>query len=154
MTDHTPTPHEVAELVAQRLAAVDMSGFADLFATDAVFEYPFGFPGAPAVVHGREALREHLVESRRDIASLIAVAGVTPTIHETSDPEVAVVELEINGTTLTTGQPFRFHSGVEVMRVRDGEIVEYRDYTNVLGAASITGGSGAVVEALLAEVRA
>ncbi len=148
------TPREVADLVQQRLAAADMSGFADLFATGAVFEYPFGFPGAPSVLHGREALREHLVASRRDIGALIEIGGVTPTVHETTDPEVLVIELEIHGTTLATGQPFRFHSGVEVMRVRDGEIVEYRDYTNVLGAATITGGAGAIVEALLAEARA
>lgn len=147
------TARQMADLIQQRLAEGDMSGFADLFATDAVFEYPFGFPGAPSVLHGREELRAHLVESRRDIGSLIEIGGVTSTVHETADPEVVIMELEVTGTTLATGQPFRFNSGVEVSRVRDGEIVEYRDYTNALGAAAITGGAGHIVEALLAETR-
>lgn len=134
-----PSPREVVELARQRLAAVDMSGFTDLFAADAVFEYPFGYPGAPDVLHGREEIRTHLVESRREVKSLIEVAEVHSVVHETTDPEVVVFELVISGTTLSTGQPFRFASGVEVATVRDGLITHYRDYTNVLGAAQATG---------------
>lgn len=41
-----------------------------------------------------------------------------------------------------------------MITVRDGEIVRYRDYTNVLGAARVTGGAGALVSALTAEAGA
>jgi ketosteroid isomerase-like protein len=104
-----------------------------------VFEYPFGYPGAPDVLHGREEIRTHLVESRRDVSSLIEVGEVRSTVYETTDPEVVVFEVEISGTTLSTGQPFRFASGVEVATVHDGLVTHYRDYTNVLGAAQATG---------------
>jgi ketosteroid isomerase-like protein len=133
------TGREVAELARQRLAAVDMSGFTDLFAEDALFEYPFGYAGAPSEIRGREALRAHLVESRRGLESLLEVKEFNAVVHDTTDPAVAIAEWEVAGTTLATGQPFRFPSGVGVITVQDGEITHYRDYTNPLGAAAATG---------------
>ncbi|HEX5405835.1 MAG TPA: nuclear transport factor 2 family protein [Pseudonocardiaceae bacterium] len=135
---------DVVELIRQRLADADMAGFTDLFAADAVFEYPFGFPGAPDVLRGRERIKAHLVESRRDIRKLIEIDGITSTVHQSVDPEVVIVETEITGTTLATGEPFRFVSGVGVVTVRNGEVVAYRDYMNMLGAARITGGQGPI----------
>jgi ketosteroid isomerase-like protein len=140
MTGSTvPSAREVAELIRQRLADVDMSGLVDLFADDAVFEYPFGFPGAPSELRGRDEIRAHLVESRRDVPSLIDVTEVHSTVHETTDPDVVVCELEVAGTTTATGEPFRFASSVGVLTVHNGLVVRFRDYTNVLGAAAATG---------------
>ena len=133
------TPHDIAELMRQRLSQADLAGFADLFAVDAVFEYPFENPGWPAVIHGRHEIRAHLVESRRDIRSLIEITAFDTVVHETADPEVLVLEHEVTGVTKATGQPFRFASGVGVLTVRDGEAVRYRDYTNPLGSAAATG---------------
>jgi ketosteroid isomerase-like protein len=134
-----PTAREVAELARQRLAATDMSGFVDLFAEDALFEYPFGFPGAPSELRGKEAIRTHLVESRRGIKSRIEVTEFNAVVHDTTDPAVVIAVWEVVGTTLSTGQSHRFSSGVGVITVHDGEITHYRDYTNALGAARATG---------------
>jgi ketosteroid isomerase-like protein len=142
---------EVAEQVRRRLEAMDMAGFADLLADDVHYEYPFGFPGSPSEFHGRAAVAAHLVESRRDIRDLIEISDVAMTVYETTDPEVVIFETLISGTTLNTGRPFRFTSGVGVLTVRGGKIVHYRDYTNVLGAVAITGGAGAIVESLVAQ---
>lgn len=142
------TAREVAELARQRLAAADMSGFTDLFAPDALFEYPFGYPGAPSELRGRETIREHLVESRRSVRSLIEITEFNAVVHETTDPEVVVTETEAAGRQLATGQEFRFPTGVGVITVRDGLIVRYRDYTNVLGAAAATGRLADVVASL------
>lgn len=133
------TAVQIAELLRQRLAELDMSGFADLFAQDSLFEYPFGFPGAPNQIRGREAIREHLVESRRPIRDRIVVGEVVSTVHETVDPNIAVVETTVAGVTKATGRSFRFSSAVSVITARDGEVVHYRDYTNVLGSAAATG---------------
>ena len=130
---------EMAALLEQRLRALDFVGFAELFAEDAVFEYPFEHPAWPASVHGRAAIAEHLAGSRKEIRSLIELTGVETTVHETTDPEVVVLEHVAVGTTVATGQPFRFASGVGVVTVRDGVVVRYRDYTNPLGAAKATG---------------
>lgn len=133
------TAREVAELARQRLADADMSGFTDLFAEDALFEYPFGYPGAPDELRGRETIRAHLVESRRDLRSLIEIDEFATVVHDTVDPDVVIVESEVVGTIRSTGQAFRFPSGVGVITVRDGLITRYRDYTNMLGAAAATG---------------
>jgi uncharacterized protein len=133
------TPRDVAELMRQRLSQADMGGFAELFAADAVFEYPFENPGWPSVIHGRDEIRKHLVESRRDLTSLIEITAFDTVVHETADAEVVVLEHEVAGVTKATGQPFRFASGVGILTVRDGEAVRYRDYTNPLGSAAATG---------------
>lgn len=135
----TRNPRTVAELVRRRLSEADFAGFTDLFAADALFEYPFAAPGWPSLLRGREEIRAHLAESRTGLLTLIELTGFTSVVHETTDPEVVVLEFEASGITLATGKPFRFASGVGVMTVRDGEIVRYRDYTNAIGAAAITG---------------
>lgn len=140
------TAVEVVELIRQRLLAADMAGFADLFAEDGVFEYPFGVPGMPSVFHGREAIRQHVVQSRRDIRSLVAIDDIESTVHRTADPDVVITESDVTGTTLATGERFRVCSGVSVVTVRDGQVVGFRDYMNVLGAARITGGRGELVK--------
>jgi len=48
-------------------------------------------------------------------------------IHETADPEVIVVEQDITGTAATTGRDFTLPN-IVVLRVRDGQIVHFRDY--------------------------
>ncbi|HEX4705528.1 MAG TPA: nuclear transport factor 2 family protein [Pseudonocardiaceae bacterium] len=141
---------EVAELARKSLLAADLSGFTDLFASDAVFEYPFGFLGAPPVLRGREEIRTHLVESRRPVRATIEPTEMASTVHETTNPEVVVVEWELAGTNLATGKPFRFASGVGVMTVHDGEITRYRDYTNPIGAATATGRLPELIAALTA----
>lgn len=139
------TAVEIVELIRQRLKAADMSGFADLFAEDGVFEYPFGVPGMPSVLEGREAIRRHVVETRRDIRSLLSIDDIESTVHRTADPNVVITESDVIGTTIATGEPFRLRSGVAVVTVRDGEVVGFRDYMNVLGAVRITGGQGELV---------
>jgi ketosteroid isomerase-like protein len=138
----TRTARETADLLLERLAALDMAGFADLFAEDGVLHYPFGFPGAPSSVRGRDTIREHLVESRRGVDTLISVTDIEATVYESTDPEVIIWETVVSGTRAATGEPFRFVSGVGVVTVRDGEVAAMRDYTNVLGAAEATGVEG------------
>jgi ketosteroid isomerase-like protein len=50
-------------------------------------------------------------------------------VHETVDPEVIVAEFVVHG--VTAGHPYQF-SNLQVMTVRNGEIVSLRDYWNPL----------------------
>ena len=52
----TDSPREVAELVRRMVEGKDGIVFADLFAEDGVMEYPFGIPGTPLTLTGREAI--------------------------------------------------------------------------------------------------
>lgn len=128
---------EIAESMRRELAETDHVGFSDLFADDAVFEYPFGFPGSPERIRGREAIRDHLVESRRDAAARISVTSFESTVHETSDPEVVFVEFTVSGAVVATGEPFTFASGLGVITARDGKVVRYRDYVNIAAAGRL-----------------
>lgn len=130
---------EIAEILRQRLADTDWTGFTEHFANDALFEYPFGFPGAPPEIRGRAAILEHLVESRKHIRTMIEVTDIASTVHETADPGVVVIETQVSGINKASGKAFTFASGVGVITVRDGEITRYRDYTNTVGAAAAVG---------------
>src|SRR5262249_21192362 len=131
------SPREVAELV--RLMVEGKSGiqFADLFAPDGVLEYPFSFPGAPSTLDGRAAIEEFF-KAREGIRDTLEMAEVTAVVHETSDPEVVITEIEHHGTSRLTNGPYRVRA-LGIIRVRDGQIVHYRDYMNPLDIAELTG---------------
>ena len=104
----------------------DADGFADLFAPDAVIEVPFAsLPGMPARLAGREAIREY---SRRVMASPLQLEEFEVVeLYQTQDPEVVIVEMRTTATVTTTGQSFTATS-IQILRIRDGQIVLFRDF--------------------------
>ncbi|MBO0890017.1 MAG: nuclear transport factor 2 family protein [Acidothermales bacterium] len=130
------TAREVAERVYRMVEHGDVT-LADLFAADGVLEYPFTGPGMPSRIEGRDAIAEFHGNLSR-LRTRIAREGVGWTLHETADPQVVIVEIEHHGRILPEGKPYQ-SIAVGVMRVRDGEIVSYRDYMNPLTVAAIAG---------------
>jgi ketosteroid isomerase-like protein len=59
-------------------------------------------------------------------------------VHETAQPEVIIVEQDIAGSSAVTGSEFVLPN-IVVVRARDGQIVHFRDYVNVLAVAEATG---------------
>jgi ketosteroid isomerase-like protein len=55
-------------------------------------------------------------------------------VHDTADPELVVAQIEHHGTSRLTGQPYRLRA-IGVIRVRDGEIIEYQDYMDAIALA-------------------
>ena len=125
MPSATPT-----DVLAQRRHVIlsgDADDFADLFAPDGVIEAPFAPPGAPARLEGREAIREY---SRHVMASPLRLEDFeVAELHQTQDPEVVSVEIRTKGTVTTTGQSFAATS-IQVLRIRDGQIVLFRDFAD------------------------
>ena len=109
----------------------DADGFADLFAPDAVMEFAFhGPPGTPVRVEGREAIREY---SRRVMASPLRLEEYeVAELYEAQDLEVVVVEMRARATIATTGGSFTAMS-IQVLRIRDGRIVLFRDFADPRG---------------------
>jgi uncharacterized protein len=107
----------------------DMDGQADLYATDGVLEMPFAPSGMPSSARGREAIRTLLVAAgQRARQSFRRIVRYDPlVIHDTADPEVIIAEFDVNGEVTTTGAVYRIPF-IQVLRVRDGEIVSMRDY--------------------------
>jgi uncharacterized protein len=113
-----------ADVLAQRRRLIlsgDIDGFVDLFAPDGVIEGPFtGPPGASMRLEGREAIREY---SRRVMDFEVVE------LYQTQDPEVVIVELRTKGTVTTTGRSF-VATSIQILRIRDGQIVLFRDFAD------------------------
>jgi ketosteroid isomerase-like protein len=84
-----------------------------------------------------DELREHFLRG----ATVLGDVRFTPaavTVHQTADPEVIVGEFEYRGVAPATGEPFVIPN-VFVIRVRDGQIVESRDYADHVEVARLLG---------------
>jgi ketosteroid isomerase-like protein len=97
----------------------------ELYAERTDVRHPMA-PGGMPDLTTRDEVRQHFARgASRSAAVEFQPANIT--IHQTTDPEVIVAEFEYQGTVTATGEPFAV-PGVFVWRVRDGEIVEARDY--------------------------
>lgn len=132
-------PRAVFARYQQAVLANSADQMAEVFAPDGVTEFPFRLPGIPPKVEGREGIRAWLApavgaafrfEEYRDVV-----------VHDTTDPEVIVVEHSIAGTTAANGQPAQI-SYVYVLQARDGEIVLLRDYANLVEGMRAAEGMG------------
>ena len=115
----------------------DADGLADLFAPDAVMEFSFhGPPGTPVRLEGREAIREY---SRRVMASPLQLEDYEVTeLYQAQDPEVVIVEMRAKATVTTTGRAFTATS-IQILRIRDGHIVLFRDFADPRFLEEVTG---------------
>jgi ketosteroid isomerase-like protein len=131
------TPASILARRRQLILNGDIDGFTDLFAPDAVIEGPFtGPPGTPLRLEGREAIREY---SRHIMASPLRLEDFEVVeLYQTQDPEVVIVELRTMGTVTTTGRSFTVTS-VQILRIRDGQIVLFRDFADPRGLEDVIG---------------
>jgi ketosteroid isomerase-like protein len=130
------TPADVLARRRQLILNGDINGFADLFAPEGVIELPFAPPGAPSRLAGREAIREY---SRHVMASPLRLEDFEVTeLYQTQDPEVVIVELRTKGTVTTTGRPITATS-IQVLRIREGQIVLFRDFADPRVLADVLG---------------
>ncbi|MGW6277137.1 nuclear transport factor 2 family protein [Kribbella sp. NPDC055071] len=105
----------------------EAGGFDGLLAEDVVIEEPFAVGGARRWV-GREEWLAFAEPARAGLPIRLDAFTVLA-VHETSDPEVAVVEYELGGEIASTG-----HRGsarfIGVLRVVQGRIAGWREYQN------------------------
>lgn len=103
-----------------------VTAFPDMFAVDGVMELPFAPPGFKTLLEGQDAIVAHFQMATK----LIKLNNMSHVItHETSDPEVIIIEFAGSGGGLTTGEPYD-QRYISVIQVRDGSIVHYKDYWN------------------------
>ncbi|HEY2698476.1 MAG TPA: nuclear transport factor 2 family protein [Pseudonocardiaceae bacterium] len=123
------TSREVVERVLRAGRAQDTETFVNLIAPDGYVEWPYRPAGVPDRVQGREQLREFLTGQAGNLVRFDEYRNIV--IHETTDPEVVIVEYDAHGTVVPTGAPLH-QTIIAVLRIRDGLVVSYRDYLNPL----------------------
>jgi ketosteroid isomerase-like protein len=106
----------------------DADGLADLFAPDAVIEFAFhGPPGTPVRLEGREAIREY---SRCVMASPLRLEDYeVAELYQAQDLEVVIAEVRAKATVTTTGRSLTTTS-IQILRIRQGHIVLWRDFAD------------------------
>jgi len=139
------TPKEVFLALVHGVAAGRVDELPGLYAEETNVVHPFD-PFRSPPLRTRAALREHFT-SRPSSALTFDREPVDVTIHETADPEVIVAEFAYRGTVVKTGEPFELPC-IFVLRVRDGQIVESRDYVDHLAGARARGQLADLVAAL------
>ena len=145
-TSASPGPREILARYQRAMLDKSADDLADLYAVDAVHEFPFLFPGMPPRHEGREEVRAgYRAAWSASPAQPQEIRDVV--VHDSTDPEVITVEQVVTGTVTTTGQPFSL-PGLLVIRVRDGQIVHVRDYMDGLGVAHAMDRLAAVVASL------
>ncbi|MQS14093.1 nuclear transport factor 2 family protein [Streptomyces kaniharaensis] len=149
MSNTTPAdlgPLDILARYRQAMLDKDADALADLYAVDAVHDFPFLFPGVPERYQGREEVRAGYRRSwGASPAQPQEIREVA--VHQSADAEVITVEQVVIGTVATTGKPFRV-PGLLVIRVREGRIVHVCDYMDGLGVAHAMGRLSAVAASL------
>jgi uncharacterized protein len=128
------SPRHVVEVLIDGISKGNWRQLDALYHEDAVIDYPFALP-APRRLDGRPAIRRYF----EAVAKLpVELRARNVSVHETSDPEVVIVEYDYDGLATATGRSFHV-TNIQVTRVRDGLIVNSRDYHNHVALAEATG---------------
>lgn len=119
-----------------RLAA-GADSFLDMVAEDVVMEFPYAPAGLVDRLEGKEAIAAHLER----LGGMLEIDSMSePVVHQSTDPDLFVLEFEGHGRGVETGEAYD-QNYISVIRLRQGKIVHYRDYWNPLVVLRALGGS-------------
>lgn len=143
----TADPAEVVRSVAAGVSALvaghltpseeeqQLDALAALYAENTDVRYPF-MPLGDSPLQSRDELRHHFAQAAQRTKGATEFVPSDFTVHRTPDPEVVIVEFRYVGRA--HDRPFALPC-IFVARVRNGEIVESRDYGDHLGLARTFG---------------
>ena len=141
-------PRDVVERLLRAAIGPRPQEMADCYAQEVIIEMPFTAAGLyPARTQTtREELRARFAAG----GAVRRYTGLGRTvIHETADPDVIIVEYELDGHLVTTGEPFTLPF-VMVLTIHDGHITHSRDYTDPIAGARAMGRVPQLLTALAA----
>ena len=103
-----------------------LEAWKNTFAEDAVWEMPFAPKPLAEAVPGRHLIG-HFIDWFFDSVPDLHIDSLI--IHDTTDPELFVLELHGTATVSQTGKIYA-NTYCTHMRIRDGKIVLFREYFN------------------------
>jgi ketosteroid isomerase-like protein len=133
----TATPQEVFHSLVDGVSRViagdptPLDTLPDLYAERTRVEHPMALPAVEPLL-SRDDLRRHFAGGPGTAPPITDYRPADIVVHQTTDPEVIVAEFTFRGSV--EGREFAVPC-VFVMRVRDGQIVESRDYVSGLHRA-------------------
>jgi uncharacterized protein len=126
MTDTSPEAVFAAATAA--ISNGDVDGWLALCRDDVVLEFPYAPTGRPRRVEGKPAVEDYL----RAISDQVRFERITgQQVHQTVDPDTAIIEWSVTGHVKATGAPYEM-SYVVVLTLVGGLMATYRDYWNPL----------------------
>ncbi|GAA1163065.1 ketosteroid isomerase-like protein [Kitasatospora gansuensis] len=120
----TLSPREVFQKLIGGITAGRFAELPELYAEDAVVETVFE-PVGPRRIEGRAALEERF--ALVSVSTPVQLTATNVLIRTTDDPEVIVAEWDYQVHHRVTGRDFEV-ANIQVLRVRDGLIVNSRDF--------------------------
>jgi ketosteroid isomerase-like protein len=130
---------------AQREAQLDQ--LAAFYAERTDVRHPFATSGGPPL-RTRADLRRHFAQAPGRAEGIERFEPVGLHVYRTGDPEVVITEFRYEGSA--GGRPLSIPN-IFVTRVRDGVIIESRDYADHIAAARAFGHLPALAATLAAE---
>lgn len=143
--DGPASPREVFLRLVNGVCEGPHENLSGLYAEQTHVTHPF-HPLDPPPLRSRGELHEHFT-APSPVGRTLNRRPVDITIHETADPEVIVAEFAYRGQVEETGESFSVPC-VFVVRVRDGLIVESRDYIDPIASARAWGQLDSLLAAL------
>ena len=109
---------------------VDGTHYFDTFAEDAIFESRYHFPGWPVTIQGRA----NLMASLSGYGKAIKLhSGDALVVHRSEDSRVVILEYEVHGKILSSGEPYN-NRLISVVTIDHRKIIHWRDYMDSLAA--------------------
>ena len=133
---HPMSPRDIFLSLVHAVCDRRVADLPRLYAETTNVTHPFDPFGAPPL-RTRDELRAHFAGGAKP-DERVRFHPTDITIHETLDPEVIVAEFTYQSDATETGKTFAIPC-IFVLRVRNGEIVESRDYIDPVRSAQAHG---------------
>nr|WP_154984166.1 nuclear transport factor 2 family protein [Paenibacillus xylanexedens] len=121
-------PKQIMQHFTGLLLEGKLDQWSELFAPDAIFEFPYSPPGYPQRLEGKSAIFNHV----NALFKFLKIHQFSePTILIDSDQQRFVAEFTCEGVFLSTGKPYN-QTYISVVSYDYDKITHYRDYWNPL----------------------
>jgi ketosteroid isomerase-like protein len=137
MPAQTRTARETVEQLLRAAVSGRPGDMADCYANEVVIEIPFA---VEQIFSSRSAATRQELRARFQAGAAIRRYKTLSdaAIHETTDPEIIIVEYTLHGEMVTTGEEFAARFAM-VITIRDGYIVHSRDYSDPIVGLRLLG---------------